>query len=145
MATITISLPAASGWHNQAAFETVFGFIPRILFASIIAYFLGEFANSYTLARMKLVTNGKMLWTRTVGSTIVGQAVDTAVVMTLTFGFTIPWTDIGRLIVTGYLLKVVYEVLATPVTYAVVVWLKRSEGVDAFDRHTSFNPFHFAE
>jgi len=144
MATITISLPAASGWHNQAAFETVFGFIPRILFASIIAYFLGEFANSYTLARMKLVTNGKMLWTRTVGSTIVGQAVDTAVVMTLTFGFTIPWTDIGRLIVTGYLLKVVYEVLATPVTYAVVGWLKRSEGVDAFDRHTSFNPFHFA-
>src|SRR6185369_1919201 len=103
MATITISLPAASGWHNQAAFETVFGFIPRILFASIIAYFLGEFANSYTMARLKLVTDGKMLWTRTVGSTIVGQAVDTAVVMTLTFGFTLPWAYICRLIVTGYL------------------------------------------
>ncbi|WP_263408346.1 queuosine precursor transporter [Terriglobus tenax] len=145
MGTITIALPAASGWHNQAAFETVFGFIPRILIASIIAYFLGEFANSYTMARLKLMTEGKMLWTRTVGSTIVGQAVDTAVVITLTFGFTLPWADIGRLIITGYGLKVAYEVLATPITYAVVGWLKRTEGVDAFDRHTSFNPFRFGE
>lgn len=145
MATITIALPAADGWHNQAAFQTVFGFIPRILAASLVAYFLGEFANSYTMARLKLATGGKMLWTRTVGSTIVGQAVDTAVVITLTFGFTLPWSDIGRMILTGYGLKVAYEVLATPLTYAVVGWLKRTEGVDAFDRHTSFNPFRFGD
>ena len=83
---IVIALPPAPGWHNQKAFATVFGFIPRILAASLIAFWAGEFANSYTMARLKLLTNGRMLWTRTIGSTVVGQAVDTVLVITLTFG-----------------------------------------------------------
>jgi queuosine precursor transporter len=143
-AAITIALPPDPGWHNQQAFSTVFGFVPRILAASLIAFWMGEFANSYTMARLKLLTEGKWLWTRTVGSTVVGQAVDTAVVIVLTFGGTVPWTTIGSMIVTGYLLKVGYEVLATPLTYAVVNGLKRAEGGESFDRHTSFNPFHFS-
>ncbi len=142
-AAITIALPADPGWHNQQAFSTVFGFVPRILAASLIAFWAGEFANSYTMARMKLLTEGKWLWTRTVGSTVVGQAVDTAIVIVLTFGGTVPWSTIMSMILTGYLLKVGYEVLATPLTYAVINALKRVEGGESFDRHTSFNPFRF--
>jgi queuosine precursor transporter len=142
---IVISLPSAPGWQNQQAFATVFGFIPRILAASLIAYWAGEFANSYTLARMKLLTNGRMLWTRTVGSTVVGQAVDTILVITLTFGGVYPARVLANVIVTGYALKVGYEVIATPLTYMVINWLKRVEHSDAFDRHENFNPFSFAE
>lgn len=144
-ATVTIALPASPDWHNQQAFNTVFSFIPRILAASLIAFWAGEFSNSYTLAKMKLLTNGKWLWTRTVGSTIVGQAVDTIIVTTLTFGGVIPFHDIAKMIATSYCLKVGYEVLATPFTYAVILWLKKKEGVDTFDTHTSFSPFRFAE
>jgi uncharacterized integral membrane protein (TIGR00697 family) len=144
-AAVTIALPADPGWHNQQAFNTVFSFIPRILAASLIAFWAGEFANSYTMARLKVLTEGRWLWTRTVGSTVVGQAVDTILVITLTFAGTIPLRTIGSMILTGYFLKVGYEVLATPMTYAVIYWLKRAEGVDTFDRHTSFNPFRFAE
>lgn len=144
-AAITIALPADQGWHNQAAFATVFGFIPRILAASLAAFWFGEFANSYVMARLKLATQGRWLWTRTVGSTVVGQAVDTSIVITLTFAGTVPLRTIGGMIVTGYLLKVGYEVLATPLTYAVIYALKRAEGGEAFDNHTSFNPFHFSD
>jgi len=140
-----IALPAAPGWKNEQAFATVFGFIPRILAASLIAFWAGEFANSYTMARLKLFTNGRMLWTRTVGSTVVGQAVDTTLVITLTFGGIYPVRTLLNIIGTGYLLKVTYEVLATPITYLVINWLKRSEHADAFDRHQSFNPFSFRE
>jgi uncharacterized integral membrane protein (TIGR00697 family) len=143
--SIVISLPAAPGWQNQQAFATVFGFIPRILIASLIAFWAGEFANSYTMARLKLVTNGKKLWTRTIGSTVVGQAVDTILVITLTFGGIYPVRILLNIIVTGYALKVGYEVIATPLTYLVINWLKRTEHADAFDRHESFNPFAFAE
>jgi uncharacterized integral membrane protein (TIGR00697 family) len=142
---IVISLPSAPGWQNQQAFATVFGFIPRILAASLIAFWAGEFANSYTLARLKLLTDGRKLWTRTIGSTIVGQAVDTTLVITLTFGGIYPARILLNIIATGYLLKVGYEVLATPLTYLVINWLKRAEHSDAFDRHESFNPFSFAE
>ncbi|ADV83476.1 queuosine precursor transporter [Terriglobus saanensis] len=142
-ATVTIALPADPGWHNQQAFATVFGFIPRILAASLTAFWAGEFANSYTMAKLKLVTRGRWLWTRTVGSTVVGQAIDTAIVITLTFGGTLPWRTIGAMIGTGYLLKVGYEVLATPLTYLVIYWLKKAEHADVFDTHTSFNPFRF--
>lgn len=144
-AAVTIALPADPGWHNQQAFNTVFSFIPRILVASLIAFWAGEFANSYTMARLKLLTSGRWLWTRTVGSTIVGQAVDTVLVITLTFGGTVPIATLLKMIATGYCLKVGYEVLATPVTYAVILWLKHAEGVDTFDTHTSFNPFRFAK
>ncbi len=141
MASITIALPAAPGWHNQQAFTTVFGFIPRILAASLIAFWAGEFANSYTMARLKIFTNGRKLWTRTIGSTVVGQAVDTVLVITLTFAGTTSARTLVNMILTGYALKVAYEVLATPLTYLVVGWLKRSEQADAFDRNENFNPF----
>jgi len=144
MGAITIALPGAPGWKNQAAFTTVFGFIPRILAASLVAYWAGEFANSYTMAKLKLLTDGKKLWTRTIGSTIVGQAVDTVLVITLTYGGNYPVRTLVNIIGTGYLLKVAYEVLATPVTYLVVGWLKASEHADAFDRNENFNPFSFS-
>ncbi len=143
--SIVIALPAAPGWRNQQAFTTVFGFIPRILIASLIAFWAGEFANSYTMARLKLFTNGRALWTRTIGSTVVGQAVDTILVITLTFGGIYPVHTLVNIIITGYGLKVGYEVLATPITYLVVNWLKRAEHSDPFDRHESFNPFSFAD
>ncbi|HSY67555.1 MAG TPA: queuosine precursor transporter [Edaphobacter sp.] len=142
---IVIALPSAPGWRNQQAFATVFGFIPRILAASLIAFWAGEFANSYTMARLKLVTDGRKLWTRTIGSTVVGQAVDTVLVITLTFGGIYPTRVLLNIIATGYALKVGYEVIATPLTYLVINWLKRAEQSDAFDRHESFNPFSFAE
>ncbi|MDE3105325.1 MAG: queuosine precursor transporter [Acidobacteriota bacterium] len=142
--TIIIALPAAPGWHNQAAFDTVFGFIPRILAASLAAFWVGEFANSYTMAKLKLLTDGRKLWTRTIGSTVVGQAVDTSLVITLTFLGVMPLRTILTMIVSSYLLKVAYEVLATPVTYVVINSLKRAERSDPFDRHESFNPFAFS-
>ncbi len=139
-----VSLPPAPSWHNQAAYATIFGVVPRVIASSLIAYWAGEFANSYTLAKMKLLTGGKYLWTRTVGSTVVGQGVDTVLVITLLFAGTQPVSTIVNLIVSGYLFKVVYEVLATPLTYKIVNFLKRSEGLDTFDRETDFNPFRGA-
>jgi uncharacterized integral membrane protein (TIGR00697 family) len=144
MALITVAMPPAPDWHNQEAFKTVFYTVPRLIVASLIAYWAGEFANSFTLAKMKLLTRGRFLWTRTVGSTVVGQGVDTIIIMTLGFAGTVGWSDIGKLIVSGYLGKVIYEVLMTPATYAVVGWLKRKEHVDTFDYETDFSPFHIA-
>ena len=142
MGVIVISHPGAPGWKNQQAFEIVFGFLPRIQTASLIAFWAGDFANSYTLARMKLLTEGRWLWTRTIGSTVIGQAVDTTLVILLTFGGKYSAGTLANMIITGYGLKVAYEVLATPVTYAVVGWLKLVEQSDAYDRHEDFNPFH---
>jgi len=142
MGLITVWLPPAPGWHNQEAFATVFYQIPRLIVASLIAYWCGEFANSYTLAKMKLWTGGKMLWTRTVGSTVVGQFVDTVILVAIGFTGTAPLPVLARLVVGAYVFKVVYEVVATPLTYAIVGFLKRSEGLDAFDYHSNFNPFH---
>lgn len=141
MGAIVVALPPAPGWRNQAAFATVFGFIPRLVVASLIAYWAGEFTNSYTLAKMKLLTRGRWLWTRTVGSTISGQAVDTATVVLIAFWGKAPWRTLFALIVSAYVAKVIYEVLATPLTYAVVGWLKHTEQSDVFDVHSSFNPF----
>jgi uncharacterized integral membrane protein (TIGR00697 family) len=138
---IVIALPADPEWHNQAAFVAVFSILPRILVASLLAFWAGEFANSYTMAKLKLITRGRWLWTRTVGSTIVGQAVDTTLVVILTFAGTFSAHTLVLIIITGYLLKVAYEVIATPLTYLVVNGLKKAEGVDTFDAHTNFNPF----
>jgi len=135
-----IWLPPAPEFHNQAAFETIFGVVPRNVAGSLIAYWAGEFANSLTVAKMKLWTNGRYLWTRTVGSTIVGQLVDTTIVILFIF-WGQPLGVMVQLIVSGYLFKVTYEVLATPLTYLVVNFLKREENVDFFDRRTNFNPF----
>ena len=134
-------LPPAPEFRNQEAYATIFGVVPRAIGASLLAFWGGEFANSYVLAKLKLLTDGRHLWMRTVGSTVVGQLVDTTLVITLLFAGTVPWSLIPTLIGSGYLFKVVYEALATPLTYQVVGFLKRREGIDTFDRGTDFNPF----
>jgi hypothetical protein len=143
MGAIVVALPPAPGWHNQAAFSTVFGFIPRLVVASLIAYWAGEFTNSYTLAKMKLLTHGRWLWTRTVGSTITGQAVDTTTVVLIAFWGKAARMTLLELILSAYAAKVIYEILATPLTNAVVGWLKKTEQSDVFDVHSSFNPFRW--
>ena len=145
MSIICVKLPSAPEWPNQQAFATVFYTVPRLAAASLLAYWCGEFANSYTLAKLKLITKGKHLWTRTIGSTVVGQAIDSTVVMFVGFYGIVPVNTILRLIVSGYLAKVIYETVMTPATYAVVNFLKRKERVDYFDYDTDFNPFASAE
>ena len=140
MGALAVALPPAPDWGNQQAFATVFGLVPRFTIASLLVYWAGEFTNSYTLAKLKLPMRGCWLWTRTIGSTITGQLVDTVVVITVAFwGY--PLRTVLTLIVSGYLAKVLYEVAATPLTYLVVGALKRAEAVDTFDEHTDFNPF----
>ena len=141
MGLVVTALPPAPDWGDQAAFAKVFGFVPRMVAASLLAYWAGEFTNSFVLAKLKLATAGRHLWTRTIGSTLVGQAVDTAIVMVAVFGGSLSWGLIANLIGSSYLAKVLYEVAATPLTYAVVNYLKRKESVDVFDYHTRFNPF----
>ncbi len=141
MGMIVVALPAAPDWPNQAAFATVFTIVPRLVVASLIAFWCGEFANSFVMAKMKILTGGKHLWSRAVGSTVVGQAVDTAVLMVVAFAGSLNAKLIVTLILSGYLGKVLYEILAIPLTYAVVNFLKRREGVDSFDYSTNFNPF----
>jgi hypothetical protein len=138
---LCVKLPAAPEWPNQQAFETVFYTVPRLVVASLIAYWCGEFANSFALAKLKLVTKGRFLWTRTIGSTIVGQAVDSTLMMFIGFYGSIPVGTIIRLIISGYIAKVLYETVMTPVTYLVVNFLKRREKVDHFDYDTNFSPF----
>jgi uncharacterized integral membrane protein (TIGR00697 family) len=142
MGLVAVWLPPAPGWQGQAAFAAVFNFVPRLIGASLVAFWCGEFTNSFVMAKMKVMTNGRYLWTRTVGSTVTGQAVDTLVVMVLAFGGSLSAGLIANLILSGYLGKVLYEVAATPLTYWVVNLLKQREGVDAFDARTDFNPFH---
>jgi uncharacterized integral membrane protein (TIGR00697 family) len=138
---IVVALPPAPEWKNQAAFETVFSFIPRMVAASLVAYWAGEFTNSYVMARMKVWSSGKHLWMRTIGSTAVGQLVDSIVIMTLAFAGRASFGTIVNLILSGYLGKVLYEAAMTPVTYGVVNALKRAERVDVYDVATDFNPF----
>ena len=144
LGAVIVALPPAPGWKDQECFAKIFGilgFLPRLALASLIAYWAGEFANSFTMAKVKLLTKGKYLWTRTIASTAVGQAVDTVIVMVVAFGGTIDSKTLMNLIVDGYVIKVVYEVLATPLTYWIIGTLKKAEGVDPFDYDTNFNPF----
>jgi uncharacterized integral membrane protein (TIGR00697 family) len=141
IAGIVVALPPSPDWPHQQAYETVLGMTPRIVVASLLAFWAGEFANSFVLARMKVLTSGRHLWMRTIGSTAVGQLVDSVVVMFVAFLGVASLSDILRAIVSGYLGKVLYEAAATPVTYWVVNRLKRAEGVDVLDRDTDFNPF----
>jgi len=141
MGLFVVAIPAAPDWPNQAAFEAVFYTVPRFILASLVAFWLGEFTNAYTLAKMKLWTQGKYLWTRTIGSTVTGQFVDTTVLILIAFGGVASGWTMVNLILSGYLAKVLYEALATPLTYLVVNRLKRAEGVDVYDRDTNFNPF----
>ena len=141
MSWATLAFPPAPGWPHQAAYETVFGGTPRIVLASLVAYFCGEFCNSYVLAKMKLRTGGRLLWSRTIGSTIVGEAVDSAVFYPLAFLGAWESDLVVRVMVSNYLLKVVWEVVMTPFTYRIVSFLKRAESEDYFDRTTDFTPF----
>ncbi len=147
VATIWIGqmLPAAGFWDGQAAYERILGSTPRILAASFLAYLVGEFANAFVLAKMKIATEGRWLWTRTIGSTLVGQGLDSLVFIVLAFTGTIPPAALMGLVVTQWLVKSAYEAAATPVTYAVVGYLKRSEGVDVYDRDTRFSPLALSD
>jgi len=135
--------PAAPFWHNQAAYDTILGFTPRLLLASFIAYLVGEFTNSFVLAKLKIVTKGRWLWTRTIGSTLVGEGLDTLIFISIAFWGIIPQQLILTTILTQWIFKVVYEVVATPFTYAVVGFLKQRENIDTYDYRTNFNPLLF--
>ena len=145
MGQIAVALPPAPEWRGQEAFATVFGFVPRFAFASLLAYWAGEFTNSYTLAKLKILTEGRWLWTRTIGSTVTGQAVDTAVIIFVAFAGTQSPAMLFRMVLSSYVIKVAVEVLATPITYLVVGWLKRAESSDYYDRRTKFNPFTYQQ
>jgi len=134
-------LPSAPGWTNQAAYEAVVGFVPRIVVASMTAYWLGEFLNSFVLAKMKLWTNGKYLWTRTVGSTVAGEAIDSIAFTLIAFFGVLPLATVFNIMATIYVFKVLYEIIATPVTYKIISFLKKSESADYYDRGTNFTPF----
>jgi uncharacterized integral membrane protein (TIGR00697 family) len=141
MSFVVVHLPPAQGWGGQAVIEAAFGSTWRIAGASLVGYFCGEFANSVTLAKMKLWTEGRMLWTRTIGSTILGEACDTLVFYPLAFYGTWPNALLLQVMVANYCIKVGWEVLATPITYRVVHALKRAEHEDFYDRNTNFTPF----
>lgn len=138
-------LPAAGFWQGQDAWTTILGQTPRILIASFAAYLVGEFANAYILARLKVATHGRALWLRTIASSVIGEGLDSAIFITIAFAGIIPSQGLVTAVVTQWLVKTAYEALATPVTYAVVGWLKRAEGIDTFDRDTRFNPLALGE
>jgi len=143
MAWAVVALPPAPFWKNQAAYEIAFGQAWRIALASMFAYFCGEFVNSFVLAKMKILTAGRWLWTRTIGSTIFGEAVDSALFYPFAFYGTgiIPDDKLPLVMLSQFVAKVGVEVVFTPVTYLIVGWLKKSEGVDHYDRDTQFTPF----
>ena len=134
-------LPPAEVFDAQSAYERILGSTPRFLIASFAAYLAGEFANSFVLSKMKLATTGKWLWTRTIGSTLVGQGLDSVVVLLIAFTGTLPFSVLGVMIISHWLLKTAYEVIVTPLTYIVVNYLKRKEQIDVFDYNVNFNPF----
>jgi uncharacterized integral membrane protein (TIGR00697 family) len=141
MAQIIVALPPAQGWMHQQAYEIVYGQTPRIVVASLIAFVCGEFANSFVLAKMKILTSGKYLWSRTIGSTMAGEAIDSMIFYPAAFlGF---WSAdlLIRVMIMNYLIKVIWEIAATPVTYIVVGFLKRAEIEDYYDHGANFNPF----
>ncbi len=135
------ALPGAPGWDAQGAYDRILGSTPRFLVASFLAYIAGEFANSFVLAKVKMRTGGRWLWARTIGSTVVGQALDSAIFLTIAFWGAMPAPVLGVLVMSHWIAKTSYEVLATPLTYAVVTYLKKKEGLDTFDYGTNFNPF----
>ncbi|MBC2666172.1 queuosine precursor transporter [Novosphingobium flavum] len=159
MAVVVVAIPPSAEWAlasntyeimgqkvtapNQAAYESVFGQTPRIVFASVVAFWAGEFVNSFVLARMKVLTQGKALWSRTIGSTIFGEGVDSALFYPLAFLGAAGWSThaVVTLAITQWIIKTGWEVLLTPVTYLVVGFLKKREGVDVFDTDTDFSPF----
>lgn len=137
--------PAAPFWHNQAAYDSILGGTPRLLAASFAAYLIGEFCNSFVLAKLKIATKGRWLWTRTIGSTIAGQGLDSAVFVSLAFFGMLTTGNLVTTILSQWVIKTLYEVVATPLTYAIVGHLKRVEGLDTYDYHTNFSPLALAD
>ena len=133
-------LPAAEFWKDQAAFDLILGQTPRILVASFVAYLVGEFTNSYILAKLKVATEGRHLWLRTIGSTLIGQGLDSIIFVVIAFAGVLPSEILIATMVTQWLVKSGYEVVATPLTYLAVGFLKAKDGVDVYDRDTRFNP-----
>jgi len=134
-------LPSASGWNNQSAYDLILGLTPRIVFASLIAYACGEFSNSYILAKIKIKMKGKMLWVRTIGSTIVGEFIDSILFIVIAFWGILPNSLLITLVISNYIFKTLIEVIFTPITYKVVNFLKKKENEDYYDTYTNFNPF----
>jgi hypothetical protein len=134
------TLPAAPFWHADDAYSTILGATPRLLLASFVAYLFGEFTNAFVLSKMKLATNGRWLWTRTIGSTLVGQGVDSLLFIAIAFSGVLPASIIASTVVNQWVAKTLYEVAATPVTYAAVGAIKRRERIDVYDHSTNFNP-----
>jgi queuosine precursor transporter len=143
MAAVVVALPPAQGWPGQEAYEYVFGNSWRIVLASMMAFWAGEFANSFVLAKMKLWTRGRLLWARTIGSTVVGQGLDSLIFYPLAFYGLAGWPieQLWQVVISQWLIKTAWEALLTPVTYLVVGFLKRREGVEVFDSDTDFSPF----
>lgn len=141
MFALVAALPASPSWPNQSAFVSILGQVPRVVFASTIGFFAGEFSNSFILAKMKIRTQGRHLWARTIGSTVVGEALDSGLFVLIAFVGVLPWSVVFQVMLTTYLIKVVIEATMTPVTYRVVHYLKKYEGVDVYDIGTNFNPF----
>lgn len=141
MSWVVVTLPPADGWTGQGAYEEVFGQVPRIVFASIAAFWAGEFVNSYVMARMKIWTQGKHLWSRTIGSTFVGQGVDSLIFYPLAFFGEWETQTVFIVMITNWLLKLGWEILLTPLTYKAVSFLKSRENIDVFDHDTNFTPF----
>lgn len=139
------ALPAASFWDAQVAYDRILGYTPRLLAASFVAFLVGEFANSYVLSRMKVATKGRWLWARTITSTFVGQGLDSVIFIFIAFWGTSPQDALLSAMVTQWLFKVAYEAAATPLTYVVVNFIKRHDGIDTYDRDISFNPLSLAE
>jgi uncharacterized integral membrane protein (TIGR00697 family) len=141
MSWVVVAMPPAAGWDGQSAYESVFGQVPRIVIASMLAFWAGEFVNSFVLAKMKIWTQGKHLWSRTIGSTIFGQAVDSAIFYPVAFLGVWKTEAVIAVMITNWGLKVLWEAVLTPVTYGVVGWMKAREGVDVYDTDTEFSPF----
>jgi uncharacterized integral membrane protein (TIGR00697 family) len=145
MFTIVDALPPAEGWDLQDSFHAILGQTPRIVIASLVAYVAGEFLNSFVLAKLKILTKGRWLWARTISSTLVGQAVDTGVFLTIAFLGVLPTDLLWSVFLSNYVFKCGVEAFFTPITYWVVNFLKRAEGEDYYDYHTDFNPFKVGE
>ncbi len=141
MSQVVLKLPPAQDWPHQEAYQTVFGSTWRIVFASLVAYFCGEFCNSFVLAKMKIYFEGKHLWVRTIGSTIIGEGVDSLIFYPLAFLGTWSTSLVITVLVSNYLIKVIWEIALTPFTYRIVAFLKKAESEDFYDRNTDFTPF----
>jgi hypothetical protein len=140
---LVLILPPASFWHGQEAFSVVLGQVPRTVVATIAGYFAGEFTNSFIMAKLKIATKGRYLWVRTIGSTIAGEGIDTFLFIMIAFAGIMPGNELFKTIPAVYIFKVVYEILATPLTYVIVRFLKRKEGIDIYDYETNFSPFRW--